>query len=42
MISTTEHPETSIEINGKRMACVEMGTGDPKDWLATIWPLPPP
>lgn len=29
MISTTEHPRKFIEINGKRMAYVEMGDGDP-------------
>ena len=29
MISTTEHPKKFIEVNGKRMAYVEMGTGDP-------------
>ena len=29
MISTAEHPKKFIEINGKRMAYVEMGDGDP-------------
>jgi len=29
MISTAEHPKKFIEINGKRMAYVEMGEGDP-------------
>jgi haloalkane dehalogenase len=29
MISTTEHPKKFIEVNGKRMAYVEMGEGDP-------------
>ena len=29
MISTTEHPKKFIEVNGKQMAYVEMGTGDP-------------
>ena len=29
MISTAEHPKKYIEINGKRMAYVEMGDGDP-------------
>ncbi len=29
MISTKEHPKKYIEINGKRMAYVEMGDGDP-------------
>jgi haloalkane dehalogenase len=29
MISTTEHPRQYIEVNGKRMAYVEMGDGDP-------------
>ena len=29
MISTAEHPKNFIEINGKRMAYVEMGDGDP-------------
>ncbi len=29
MISTKEHPKKYIEINGKRMAFVEMGDGDP-------------
>ena len=29
MISTAEHPKKYIEINGKRMAYVEMGEGDP-------------
>ena len=29
MISTSEHPKKFIEINGKRMAYVEMGSGDP-------------
>ena len=29
MISTTEHSKKFIEVNGKRMAYVEMGEGDP-------------
>ncbi len=29
MISTAEHPKKFIEINGKRMTYVEMGSGDP-------------
>lgn len=29
MISATEHPKQFIEVNGKRMAYVEMGEGDP-------------
>ncbi len=29
MISATEHPKKYIEVNGKRMAYVEMGEGDP-------------
>lgn len=29
MISTTEHDKQTIVVNGKRMAYVEMGTGDP-------------
>jgi haloalkane dehalogenase len=29
MISTTEHPKKYIAVNGKRMAYVEMGAGDP-------------
>lgn len=29
MISTTEHPKKYLEVNGKRMAYVEMGEGDP-------------
>ena len=29
MISTTEHPKQFIDVNGKRMAFVEMGSGDP-------------
>jgi haloalkane dehalogenase len=29
MISTTEHPKKFIDVNGKRMAYVEMGSGDP-------------
>ena len=29
MISMTEHPKKFIQVNGKRMAYVEMGTGDP-------------
>ena len=29
MISTTEHPKKFIEVNGRRMAYVEMGEGDP-------------
>jgi haloalkane dehalogenase len=29
MISTTEHPKKFIEVNGKRMAYVEMGSGNP-------------
>ena len=29
MISTTEHDKQTITVNGKRMAYVEMGTGDP-------------
>ena len=29
MISTTEHPKKFIHVNGKRMAYVEMGSGDP-------------
>jgi len=29
MISTAEHPKTFIDVNGKRMAYVEMGEGDP-------------
>ena len=29
MISTTEHEKKFIEVNGKRIAYVEMGTGDP-------------
>lgn len=29
MISTTEHPRQYIEVNGKRMAYVEIGEGDP-------------
>ncbi len=29
MISATEHPKKYIEVNGKRMAYVEMGAGDP-------------
>ena len=29
MISTAEHPKKFIEVNGKRMAYVEMGEGDP-------------
>ena len=29
MISTAEHPQSFVEINGKRMAYVEMGEGDP-------------
>jgi haloalkane dehalogenase len=29
MISTTDHPKQYIEVNGKRLAYVEMGEGDP-------------
>jgi haloalkane dehalogenase len=29
MISTKEHPKEFVEVNGKRMAYVEMGSGDP-------------
>ncbi|NNL44807.1 MAG: haloalkane dehalogenase [Woeseiaceae bacterium] len=29
MISATEHPKQHIDVNGKRMAYVEMGEGDP-------------
>lgn len=29
MISTTEHPKKYLNVNGKRMAYVEMGEGDP-------------
>ena len=29
MISTAEHPKQFVEVNGKRMAYVEMGEGDP-------------
>ena len=29
MISTAEHPKKYIDVNGKRMAYVEMGEGDP-------------
>ncbi len=29
MISTDEHPKKTVEVNGKRMAYVEMGDGDP-------------
>ena len=29
MISTTEHPKKTVEVNGKRMAYVEMGEGAP-------------
>ena len=29
MISSEEHPKKNIEVNGKRMAYVEMGEGDP-------------
>ena len=29
MIATTEHPKKFIDVNGKQMAYVEMGEGDP-------------
>ena len=29
MISTAEHPKKFIDVNGKKMAYVEMGEGDP-------------